>query len=408
MDRIRFGVFDHIEHLPGVSLSKLYADRLTQMEALDEAGFFAYHLAEHHTPAVHSMAPSQNVFLSAAAQRTERLHFGPGVYVLPLHHPLRLIEEVSMLDHLSGGRLEIGVGRGGVLEAFFWGQEGDEAANAQRYEEVLASLRNGLANDELTFQGEYFNFDRVPMRLRPFQQPTPPFWYMRNPETAAQNGMNCIVVGSLDTLEANVVRYHRIWDQHNPPMTAQGRPPMIGLVVHTLLAEDEQTAIAEAEPAAKAYGYNLGAPRRLEAERRGLTQFTQRADSGAAQRGGPERHRAVDERRDLDASLQALAKEEREQRDARRRTPGGIPGLVVGTPETVVGYFDEYLKTGANYMVLSFQWGSLSHEQAMRSIRLFREHLAPRFALADPFTFNEMHKDRALAEERGAAMGGPA
>ena len=96
----------------------------------------------------------------------------------------------------------------------------------------------------------------------------------------------------------------------------------------------------------------------------------------------------MEERRDLDASLQALAKEEREQRDARRRTPGGIPGFVVGTPETVLGYFEEYLKTGANYMVLSFQWGSLSHEQAMRSIRLFREHLAPRFALADPFSFD--------------------
>jgi alkanesulfonate monooxygenase SsuD/methylene tetrahydromethanopterin reductase-like flavin-dependent oxidoreductase (luciferase family) len=389
MNRIRFGIFDHIEHLPGVPLSKLYNDRLTQMEALDDAGFFAYHLAEHHTPAVHSMAPSQNVFLSSAAQRTRRLRFGPGVYVLPLHHPLRLIEEVSMLDHLSGGRLEIGVGRGGVLEAFFWGQEGDEAANAQRYEEVLASLRNGLANDELTFQGKYFNFDRVPMRLRPYQQPTPSFWYMRNPETAALGGMSCIVVGSLDTLEANVPRYHRIWNENNGPLTAQGREPMIGLVVHTLLAEDEQQAIEEAKPAAEAYRWNLSAPRRLEAERRGLTQFQpQGGQTGGRGPAGPERHRAVEERRDLDASLEKLAAEEREQRDARRRSPGNIPGFVVGTPETVKDYFDEYMATGANYMVLSFQWGSLSHEQAMRSIRLFKEHLAPRYNVADPFDFS--------------------
>ncbi|HXQ46336.1 MAG TPA: LLM class flavin-dependent oxidoreductase [Caulobacteraceae bacterium] len=388
MARIRFGVFDHIEHLPGVPLHTLYEERLVQMEALDQAGFFAYHLAEHHTPAVHSMAPSQNVFLAAASQRTTRLRFGPGVYVLPLHHPLRLIEEVSMLDHLSGGRLEVGVGRGGVLEAFFWGQEGDEQTNARRYEETLAALRAGLANDELTYEGEFYAFDRVPMRLRPLQQPTPPFWYMRNPETAAQNGMNCIVVGSLDTLEANVTRYRRLWDQHNPsPLTAQGRRLMIGLVVHMLLAEDEASAIADAEPAAKAYGYNLSAPRRLEAERRGLTQFTNRADSGAPQRGGPERHRAVEERRDLDASLQALAKEEREQRDARRRTPGGIPGFIVGTPDSVRPYFDEYLSTGADYMVLSFQWGSLGHAQAMRSIRLFRDELMGRYAVADPFRF---------------------
>ena len=122
---MRFGVFDHIEPVPGQRLDQIYRERLLQIERLDAAGFYAYHLAEHHTPAVHSLAPSQNVFLGAVAQRTRRLRFGPCVYVLPLHHPLRLIEEISMLDHLSDGRLEIGVGRGGVMEAYFWGQEAD-------------------------------------------------------------------------------------------------------------------------------------------------------------------------------------------------------------------------------------------------------------------------------------------
>jgi alkanesulfonate monooxygenase SsuD/methylene tetrahydromethanopterin reductase-like flavin-dependent oxidoreductase (luciferase family) len=303
-----------------VPLFRLYEDRLQQMEALDEAGFFAYHLAEHHTPAVHSMAPSQNVFLSAAAQRTRRLRFGPGVYVLPLHHPLRLIEEVSMLDHLSNGRLEIGVGRGGVLEAFFWGQEGDDASNRLRYDETLASLRNGLANDDLNFNGHFYKFDNVPMRLRPLQRPTPSFWYMRNPEVAAEHGMNCIVVGSLDTLEANVVRYRKLWKQHNPgPQTVQGRTPMIGLVVHILLAETKEQAIAEATPAAEAYKWNLGTPRRLEAERRKLTQFVN-AEGTGPRPVQPDRHVAPEERRDLDASLAKLAEEERAQRDTRART----------------------------------------------------------------------------------------
>ncbi len=387
MSGIRFGVFDHIEHLPGTPLFRLYEDRLQLMEALDQAGFFAYHLAEHHTPAVHSMAPSQNVFLSAATQRTRRLRFGPGVYVLPLHHPLRLIEEVSMLDHLSGGRLELGVGRGGVLEAYFWGQEGDEATNRQRYDETLEVLRRGLSHDQLDFKGRFYSFDDVPMRLRPLQTPTPPFWYMRNPEVAAEQGMNCIVVGSLDTLQANVVRYHRLWGQHNAsPLTLQGREPLIGLVVHILLAEDEQQAITEAQPAAEAYSWNLGTPRRLEAERRKLTQFVHAEGTGPRPQA-PARHLAPEERRDLDASLAKLAEEERKQRDARRRTPGGLPGYVVGTPDTVKTYFDEYMTTGANYMVLSFQWGNLNHAQAMRSIKLFREHLMPRYGLADPYDF---------------------
>jgi len=116
---LEFGVFDHIEPVPGQSLDHIYNNRLEQIERFDTAGFYAYHLAEHHTPAVHSLAPSQNVFLAAVSQRTSNLRFGPCVYVLPLHHPLRLIEEISMLDNLSRGRLEIGVGRGGALRRTF-------------------------------------------------------------------------------------------------------------------------------------------------------------------------------------------------------------------------------------------------------------------------------------------------
>ena len=108
---LQFGVFDHIEQVPGVPLDQIYRDRLVQIEQLEAAGFYSYHLAEHHTPAVHSLAPSQNVFLAAAAQRTSTMRLGPCVYVLPLHHPIRLIEEICMLDNLTDGRMDIGVGR---------------------------------------------------------------------------------------------------------------------------------------------------------------------------------------------------------------------------------------------------------------------------------------------------------
>lgn len=379
---IEFGVFDHIEHLPGVPLDQLYRERLLLLEALDQAGFFAYHLAEHHTPAVHSMAPSQNVFLAAASQRTSRLRFGPGVYVLPLHHPLRLIEEVSMLDHLSEGRLEIGVGRGGVLEAYFWGQESDDETNQARYDEHLAVLIEGLSHDELTYHGRFWDFDAVPMRLRPKQQPHPPLWYMRNPETAARGGMNAIVVGSLDTFEANVLRYRRLWDHYNGTgsPTRQGTVPKIGLVVHVLVADSDEQAVAEAKPAWEAYRWNLSAPRRIEAERRRLTQFLGRADTGDGRAGQPERHRAVEERRDLDQALAELSEQERELRARRRRFPGEIaPGVMVGSPASVRAFMQEYAATGANYMVCSFQWGDLSHAQAMRSIELWASEIMPHY-----------------------------
>ena len=175
---LQFGIFDHIEPVPGASLGQIYGGRLGLLERYDAAGFYAYHLAEHHTPAVHSLAPSQNVFLAAASQRTRQLRLTPCVYVLPLHHPLRLIEEICMLDHLSDGRLEIGVGRGGVLEAYFWGSDADVERNYGRYLETLAIIQQGMSHDELTHHGEFYTFDNLPMRLRPQQEPYPPMWYM--------------------------------------------------------------------------------------------------------------------------------------------------------------------------------------------------------------------------------------
>ena len=70
---LQFGVFDHIEPIPGQELDQIYRDRLSQVDMFDAAGFYAYHLAEHHTPAVHSLAPSQNVFLAAAARSTRQI-----------------------------------------------------------------------------------------------------------------------------------------------------------------------------------------------------------------------------------------------------------------------------------------------------------------------------------------------
>ena len=383
---LQFGVFDHIEPVPGLGLQEVYNLRLEQLEVLDKAGYYAYHLAEHHTPAVHSLAPSQNVFLAAVSQRTTNIRFGPGVCVLPLHHPVRLIEEISMLDHLSGGRMEVGVGRGGVFEAYFWGQDSDVEANYARYRETLSAVQNGLSHDELTHHGEFYNFDELPMRLRPLQTPYPPFWYMRNVETAAMDGMNTIIVGGLNSFEANVKRYRDEWEKHQGvgALTAQGTIPKIGLVVHLLLADTDEEAMKQAEPAWEHYRWNLGTPRRLEAERRGLTQFAGE-NMNPRPSAAPARELPQEERRDLDASLEELERQERRKNLRGRVTNEGVSaagfGSVAGSPETIRNYMDEYAATGANYFVAAFQWGNLSHDQAMRSIELFTHEVIPHYSV---------------------------
>src|SRR5512132_315765 len=111
MANVEFGMFDWIDRRQQAPLGQLYEDRLRLLQAADAAGFFCYHLAEHHATPL-GMAPSPSLFLTAAAQRTTHIRLGPLVYLLPLYDPLRLIEEVCMLDNLSNGRLELGVGRG--------------------------------------------------------------------------------------------------------------------------------------------------------------------------------------------------------------------------------------------------------------------------------------------------------
>jgi alkanesulfonate monooxygenase SsuD/methylene tetrahydromethanopterin reductase-like flavin-dependent oxidoreductase (luciferase family) len=376
---LQFGVFDHIEHIPGVPLDRLYEERLQQLEVLDHAGFHCYFVAEHHTPAIHAMAPSQNVFLAAASQRTTQLHLGPGVYVLPLYHPLRLIEEISMLDNLTQGRLELGVGRGGVFEAFFWGQGYDDDENRAHFEETLAIVQQGLSKDVLSYEGRFISFDEVPMRLRPLQQPYPPFWYMRNSTTAAERGMNALFTGTLDQIEANVMRYRKVWAERwgEDAPNAQGRQPWMGASIFLVVAETDEEARRIGEPAYEAFSWNLGTPRRVEAERRNLGRLFNAPSGHARLTELAESHVPEEEMRRIEERLSGLSDSEREER-ARRRQHNGVRPLYV-SPQSMRAYLDEYLTTGANYLCLSFQFGDLSHEQAMRSIELFTEEVMPHY-----------------------------
>src|SRR5579864_8403074 len=111
---LQFGLFDWLDE-SGRGQGETYEERLQMLELADRAGFYAYHLAEHHATEL-STVPSPDIFLSAVAQRTNRLRMGALSYVIPLYDPVRLLEEVCMLDQLSGGRLEFGLSRGSTGE----------------------------------------------------------------------------------------------------------------------------------------------------------------------------------------------------------------------------------------------------------------------------------------------------
>src|SRR5947207_6577087 len=204
---MQFGVFDHLDR-NDLALRDYYESRLQIIEAYDRLGFYAYHVAEHHSTPL-GLAPSPSIFLSAVAQRTRRLRFGPLVYALPLYHPLRMIEEICMLDQLSGGRLEIGFGRGSVpAELIYYGQSPEQAQAI--YAEALELILKGLTEPALTFHGQFFRFDNVPMELVPLQKPHPPIWYgVHAPESAERAARKGLRVVSLDPVAAAHAAFDR-------------------------------------------------------------------------------------------------------------------------------------------------------------------------------------------------------
>lgn len=240
------GIFDHLDRREGVPLAEFYESRLRLLEKYDRAGFAAYHLAEHHVTPL-GLAPVPGIFLAAATQRTRNIRLGPCVYCIPLYDPLRLIEEICMLDQLSRGRFDFGVGRGIVpYEMAYFNLHHLETEEI--YREALEVILQGLTSEVLDHRGPRYTYRRVPMILRPFQQPHPPLWYglghLAGAEWAAANNVNVITNHVAEGAVPLFERYREVWQRK------QGRAPMpkLGIGRHVVVAPTDAEAEALARP----------------------------------------------------------------------------------------------------------------------------------------------------------------
>ncbi|MGA7791214.1 MAG: LLM class flavin-dependent oxidoreductase [Xanthobacteraceae bacterium] len=339
---MEFGVFDHLDRT-GAALPDFYEDRLKIAEAYDRAGFYSYHLAEHHATPL-GMAPSPNVFLAALAQRTRRLRFGPMVFVLPLYHPLRLIEEICMLDQISGGRLELGFGRGASpIELALYGGSADVAQEI--YTEGVELILQGLTQKRLDFHGKHFTFDNVPMELAPFQKPHPPIWYgVHAPDSAERAARRNLHVVSLDPpgeTRLAIERYRAIW---RPPYPG-ARLPKLGLGRFIVVAETDAQALQLARRAYPVWHHSF-------------THLFRAA-------GRPQTHPRP---ADFDALME--------------RGQG-----IAGSPVTVRNFLARQLtETQCNYVVGQFAFGDLTRQECLRSISLFADEVIPALHALDAET----------------------
>jgi alkanesulfonate monooxygenase SsuD/methylene tetrahydromethanopterin reductase-like flavin-dependent oxidoreductase (luciferase family) len=342
MTDVTFGLFDWIDR-GTAPVHQLYQDRLQLLEAADAAGFFCYHLAEHHATPL-GMAPSPALFLTAAAQRTQRIRLGPLVYLLPLYNPLRLIEEICMLDQLSGGRLELGVGRGvSPYELRYFGIDPEHTRPI--FNEALAAILAGLTNKRLTFKGAHYRYHDVPMELRPFQLPYPPLWYpTHNPDSvryAARHGFNFVGLGPSAAVGQLIDTYRQTWELHrDDPTRLNGHivEPKVGIVRQVVVAETDDDALATARSAHGGWY-------------RSITKLWHDHD---------------------DHSVDGLFAWE---------TASQYETMIFGSPARVREQIGRLVdESGCNYVICAFAWGTLPHQQTLRSLRLFAQEVMPAFS----------------------------
>ena len=340
---MQFGLWDHVDRSDR-PLTRQLDERLAFLIAGDEAGFYGFHVAEHHATPL-NMVPVPGVYLGAVARLTSRMRLGPLCYLLPLYSPLRLIEEVAILDNMSHGRLDIGVGRGiSPFELNF--HNVDPQTSREVFLEVLEVLEKGLSSERLDHQGKRFQYKNVPVEVHCVQKPHPPIWYPTSNEDGArfagERGYNVVTLGPMPVAKSNLDAYKAAYARRGKPQVPGSAFPggtAIGVNRHIVIADTDADAVRIARPAHEMHHASLT---KLWRENHATTAVAKAAIA------------------DLEKAMAEGAS-------------------IIGSPETVRREIQRQVdELGINYMTCGMFFGNLSYEHAMRSQTLLAKEVIPK------------------------------
>jgi alkanesulfonate monooxygenase SsuD/methylene tetrahydromethanopterin reductase-like flavin-dependent oxidoreductase (luciferase family) len=348
---MRFGLFEIAQQVGGKSTAEIYRDLLDEMVLAEQLGFDAVYFAEHHF-SDYSIIPSPNLLIAALSQRTSRVRIGTLVNVLPFHNPVRMAEEVAMLDVLSGGRFEFGIGRG-VQRHEFNGFGLSMAESREQFQEALEVILLALTRDKFSHQGRYHRLQDVSLSVKPIQKPHPPIWVTAlSPESIEWSArQNYPIVGvfiTIDELRANRDRYVAAWRSSGHV----GSPPPLGISRHIYVAEDTVTARREARP---------------------FLDFWQRLRRIAVPDSGV--HEPLPASYDYYEKRRFGVRVEQSFEDLLARDV-----IIAGDPDYCAERIRAHLEQGgAEFFICQMSFGSLEREKLHHSMRLFGKHVMPRF-----------------------------
>ncbi len=349
---MKFGLFDHVERSTDRSLATQFDERLEFVAEADRAGFYCLHVAEHHSSPL-NMVPAPGVYLGAVARATKRIHMGPLVYLLPLYSPLKLAEEICILDHMSKGRLEVGVGRGvSPYELRYHKVDHDESRDI--FNDAFACLKEALTRDKFSYKGKYYEYKDVPMPLRPLQQPHPAFWYGSSNTTgstwAGEEGLNFTTNGPTARAKTNIDAFRaglatRKSGPAQPRAEFPGGGPAVAVSRHIFVADTDAEAARIAKPALEHHARSLNWIRR---ENNATDELTKRLNLDRAE------------------DFESWQRQEM---------------IVAGSPETVRKELARQIgELGLNYLICYMFFGSMSLTDALRSLQLFSTEVMPKLS----------------------------
>ena len=346
--RIGFGLFDQLEWPEKKDYRTMLNEKFEVVALVDKLECFdTFFSTERHFTRL-SANLSQSVLISSLAQITSRIRFGALVYVLPTRNPLMLAEEITMLDHITSGRLDMGFGSGiSELELELFGLDAAKARMVSK--EAFAMLLRYFTteSDTFTFNGKFFRYSNIPRLVKPYQKPHPPIWVpSRNLETMkwlGEHGFNTAWI--FDTYDKIRSAFDNYWKNFN----AVDKIPKVGLVRHLFVARSDEQALRKVRPALVNYGR----------DERFL--FKPSVKSYAKKRTGYQ-------------PFDLFSFED----------PDYIIGhdiAIAGSPKTVSKKIKRAVSlTRANYFMPYMDFGSIEHEDVMSSIELFSEEVYPEFA----------------------------
>ena len=170
---MEFGMFSDFHVRKGVSQAEAFEESFNQVDVAEELGMDSIWLAEVHFNPDRSVLAAPLIIASAIAARTTRMRIGLAVQLLPLTNPLRVAEEAAMVDHISKGRFDFGIGRSSLTK-YYQGYNIPYSESRGRFLEALEVILKAWGEEQFSYAGEYYSYQNVTVVPKPYQQPYPP------------------------------------------------------------------------------------------------------------------------------------------------------------------------------------------------------------------------------------------